>query len=107
MCVKIVQNDYFGELQTTAQIWNDPCLTGLVPQVFGLAQSVRLLARRQNNVELKGSVGILVESDCGQDVGLEFEELLAAERLDEAVRLWNGGISVWLGWQSRWVPSSL
>ena len=87
MVLKVCKVDKHSENETAANMWRDPRLQGVAPEVYALNARVPVYRRSSNSCELQGYMSVLAETHCGQDIGVEFQKLLDADNLADAVRL--------------------
>ena len=99
MVLKVCKVGNHSENELAAKMWRDPRLQGVAPEVYALNSRVPVYHRSLNSCEFKEDMSVLAKTHCGRDIGVEFQELLDANNLEAAVRLWHGAVCFWLDWQ--------
>ena len=99
MELKVCKVDNHAENEIAAKMWRDPRLQGVAPEVYALNRKVPVYRRSLHSCERQEDMSILAETECGRDIGVEFQEFLDANNLVAAVRLWHGAVCFWLDWQ--------
>ena len=99
MVLKVCKVGKHSENETAANMWRDPRLQGVAPEVYALNSRVPVYHRSLHFCERKEDMSVLAETECGRDIGVEFQEFLDANNLEAAVRLWHGAVCFWLDWQ--------
>ena len=102
MVLKVCKVGKHSENETAANMWRNPRLQGVAPEVYALNSRVSVYHRSFNSGEtssFKEDMSVLAETQCGRDIGVEFEQFLDAKNLEAAVRLWHGALLFWLDWQ--------
>ena len=103
--MKVMASVHYSELKRDVEQALDPLVEGMMPEQYGLYQDVQVFmveAEQTQRRRLDHQVCVQLEAYCGEDVAVQFDNLLRGQgqdRIDEALNLWSGAIRFWVKWQ--------
>lgn len=103
--MKVMASGDYSDLKRDVEQALDPLVEGMMPEQYGLYEDVPVYTVEGGKTQrrrLDHRVCVQLEAYCGEDVAVQFDNLLRGQgqdRIDKALDLWSGAIRFWLDWQ--------